>query len=141
MSDIFDEIDKIKKEMETFTEELIGFSKMGVYRKTHFTPPVDIYELDNTFVIIMDVSGISKKEMDITVSDDIIIIKGERKRDHLHKDNICYYHMEIEYGPFERRIKIPRNSDIENMQVVYKEGLLRIEIPLKVKIIKQIEIE
>ena len=141
MDDIFDDIEKTKREMDTFMDEMIGFSKMAMYGKTYFSPQVDIYEANNVFIIIVDVAGISKKDINLILSDGFIVIKGYRKRDHVHKQSICYYHMEIEYGPFERRIAIPRNCDVDNMKVVYKNGLLRIEIPLKVKIIKQIEIE
>ncbi|MGE3062685.1 MAG: Hsp20/alpha crystallin family protein [bacterium] len=134
-------IEKTKKEMDTLMDEIVGFSRISFYRKTHFSPPVDIYEANNRFVIITDVAGIDKKLINITVSDDILIIKGERKRTNAIDENLCYYHMEIEYGPFERRIRIPRNIDMDNMDIEYDNGLLKIEIPLITKQVRKIEIE
>ncbi|MDD3803261.1 MAG: Hsp20/alpha crystallin family protein [bacterium] len=134
-------IEKAKKEMDTLMDEIVGFSRISLYRKTHFSPPVDIYEANNRFVIITDVAGIDKKQISITVSDDVLIIKGERQRSNAIEENLCYYHMEIEYGPFERRIRIPRNIDMENMDIVYDNGLLKIEIPLVTKQVRKIEID
>jgi len=134
-------IEKAKKEMNTLMDEIIGFSRISIYRKTYFSPPVDIYEANNRFVIIIDVAGINKKQMNVSVSDDILIIKGERKRTNAIDENLCYYHMEIEYGPFERRIRIPRNIDIDNMKIEYDNGLLNIEIPLITKQVRKIEIK
>jgi HSP20 family protein len=134
-------IEKAKKEMDTLMDDIVGFSRISIYRKTHFSPPVDIYEANNRFVIITDVAGIDKKLINITVSDDVLIIKGERKRTNAIDENLCYYHMEIEYGPFERRIRIPRNIDIDHMDVDYDNGLLKIEIPLIMKQTRQIKID
>ncbi|PIP14480.1 MAG: hypothetical protein COX48_00625 [bacterium (Candidatus Stahlbacteria) CG23_combo_of_CG06-09_8_20_14_all_34_7] len=134
-------IEKAKKEMNTLMDEIIGFSRISIYRKTYFSPPVDIYEANNRFVIIIDVAGINKKQINVSVSDDILIIKGERKRTNAIDENLCYYHMEIEYGPFERRIRIPRNIDIDNMKIEYDNGLLNIEIPLITKQVRKIEIK
>ena len=132
-------IEKAKKEMNTLMDEIIGFSRISIYRKTYFS--VDIYEANNRFVIIIDVAGINKKQINVSVSDDILIIKGERKRTNAIDENLCYYHMEIEYGPFERRIRIPRNIDIDNMKIEYDNGLLNIEIPLITKQVRKIEIK
>ncbi|HAV92805.1 TPA: hypothetical protein DCW38_06460 [candidate division WOR-3 bacterium] len=134
-------IEKAKKEMDTLMDDIVGFSRISIYRKTYFSPPVDIYEANNRFVIITDVAGIDKKLINITVSDDVLIIKGERKRTNAIDENLCYYHMEIEYGPFERRIRIPRNIDIDHMDVDYDNGLLKIEIPLIMKQTRQIKID
>lgn len=139
--DFFKEMEKTRKEMETLMDEVIGFSRMSVYGKTHFSPAVDIFEMNNTFCIVLDMAGIDKKAINITVSDDVLILKGERRRTDLYNEGLSYYHMEIEYGPFERRIRIPRNTDMDKMKIEYNNGMLEIEIPLKVKIIREINIE
>lgn len=139
--DFFKEMEKRRKEMETLMDEVIGFSRVSVYGKTHFSPAVDIFEMNNTFCIVLDMAGISKKDISITVSDDILIIKGERKRTDLYNEGLSYYHMEIEYGPFERRIRIPRSTDIDKMKIEYNDGMLEIEIPVRDRTIREINIE
>ncbi|MDI6699633.1 MAG: Hsp20/alpha crystallin family protein [bacterium] len=127
--------------IDSFIDDFVGFSKVLSFRRTHLIPPADIYEVKERFIIVVEIPGMEKKDISLTVSDDILILKGEKKRKTFLENDICYYHMEIEYGPFERRFKIPSNSDIDNMEVEYKNGFLRIELPLVYKKIKKIKIE
>jgi len=140
-NDFLDDLEKKKREMHSTMDEIVGFSRISIYRKTHFSPPVDIYEANKKFIIIADVSGVDKKDINLTVTDDILILKGERKRVNTFDENMCYYHMEIEYGPFERRIRIPRSVDLDNMDVLYENGILRIEIPQIAKNSRKIKID
>lgn len=130
-----------KDDLGGFIDDFFSFSRVISYSRTHIAPPVDIYEINNRFIIVLEIPGIDKQDISITVSDDIIIIKGEKKKKNFIDNEICYYHMEIEYGPFERRLRIPTNSDIDNMEIEYKDGFLKIEIPLKYKKVKKINIE
>uniref|UniRef100_A0A7C3N7V1 Hsp20/alpha crystallin family protein n=1 Tax=candidate division WOR-3 bacterium TaxID=2052148 RepID=A0A7C3N7V1_UNCW3 len=127
--------------IDSLIDDFLGFSRVVSFRKTHLVPPADIYEVKDRFIIVVEIPGMEKKDISLTVSDDILILKGEKKRKTFLENDICYYHMEIEYGPFERRFRIPSNSDIDNMEVEYNNGFLRIEIPLIYKKIKKINIE
>lgn len=140
-NDFLDDLEKRKREMHSMMVEIVGFSRISIYRKTHFSPSVDIYEANKKFIIIADVAGVDKKDISLTVSDDILILKGDRKRSSTFDENMCYYHMEIEYGPFERRIRIPRSVNLDAMDVLYENGILRIEIPLQERSSRKIEIE
>lgn len=133
--------DPLNEKLDSLIDDFLGFSRVVSYRRTHLIPPVDIYEVKDRFIIVVEIPGVEKKDISLTVSDDILILKGEKKRKTFIENDICYYHMEIEYGPFERRFKIPSNSDIDNMEVEYNNGFLRVEIPLIYKKVKKINIE
>lgn len=140
--DILDEIRKTRQEMDMFMNEMIGFSRISLYKHTYYNPPIDIYETSKEFIINAELPGMTKEEIIISIADDVLYIKGERKiEEKRNKLEMCYYHMEINYGPFERRIRIPRNININKMKISLKNGILTIILPLKAKIIKRIEIQ
>lgn len=138
--DIIDEIKKTRQDIDILMSEMIGYSKISMFKHNYYNPPVDIYQTKKEYIIVVELPGMSKDEITISVSDDILYVKGVRRV--REKDNkVSYYHMEISYGPFERRIRIPRNIDYESMNVTLDNGLLKIILPLKAKIMKRIEIE
>ncbi len=138
--DILDEIKKTRQELDMFMNEMVGFSKISMYRHTYYNPPVDIFRTVNEFIIKAELPGMKKEEITISTSDDILFIRGIRKMQSKEKE-VSYYHMEINYGPFERRIRIPRNIEYNSMHVSLESGILTIILPLKQKIMKRIEIQ
>lgn len=139
--DIFDEIRKANRDMDDILDEMIGFKRMSLRRKHYYNPPVDIYETDENFIINIELPGMEKEDISLTLSDDVLIIKGVRENGRSRSEEISYYHMEMNYGPFERRIRIPRNIDHDKMEVTYENGILIIELPLQIRVMKKIEIE
>lgn len=138
--DIIDEIKKTRQDIDVIMNEMIGYSKISMYRHNFYNPPVDIYQTKDEHIIVVELPGMEKDEIAISVSDDVLYIKGVRKV-RQQDCKVSYYHMEISYGPFERRIRIPRNINYDSMKVMLENGLLTIVLPLKAKIMKKIEIE
>lgn len=90
-------------------------------------PAMDVFESDDEFIIILDIAQIDPKDIKLSIHDNVMIIKGSRieitkfKKRHYHK-------MEIDYGPFERRINVPVAVNERNIKTQYVAGFLEIRL-------------
>lgn len=94
-------------------------------------PQCDVYQTDTQWVILVELAGVNKDEINISVTAEYLRISGVRN---LHSEN-CYtsYHsMEIETGRFDRRIFFPDLSlDKDDPKVQYTDGILRIAFTIR----------
>ncbi|HNT52365.1 MAG TPA: Hsp20/alpha crystallin family protein [Candidatus Syntrophosphaera sp.] len=89
-------------------------------------PKCDVYQTDTQWVILVELAGVRKDEINISVSPEYLRISGQRN---LHEDDASasYHSMEIETGRFDRRIFFPDLSlDKDDPEVHYANGILRI---------------
>jgi len=89
---------------------------------------VDVYQTSNEIIIQAAVAGIKPEKLDISVEDDMLIIKGNRKNPSEDKDR-NYFFKECFWGDFSRRIIIPDEIDPSRINASMKEGVLMIRIP------------
>ena len=93
-----------------------------------WNPKVDIYDEDGHIVLKAEPPGIDKKDIEVDVKDRILTLKGERASDNeIKKDT--YLQRERSFGKFERSFTLPVNVKAEDIKAVYKDGLLKVEIP------------
>jgi HSP20 family protein len=114
---------------ELFAElwQLPGFAtRRGGYR-----PSVDCFRTEDppAVTVLVDLSGIDPDDVEITVSERTVSIAGSRRRPR-HEGRVSYRQMEIEYGPFCRRVSLAEDVDPEQAEAVYERGQLRIVLPL-----------
>jgi HSP20 family protein len=95
---------------------------------TEWVPAFDVSETDNELTIKADVPGMDKEDLNITVSDGILTIKGEKK--HEKKEENKHYHcVERRYGSFSRTMRLPTEVEAEKVDATYKDGVLSITLP------------
>lgn len=118
-------------EIEFFFTNFFGASYPSLYRKElYWKPPTDVYETDTDFVVILELAQMKPEDVSITFQNGILFIRGIRKS--LPSTEQRQYHkMEINFGPFERRVAITEDVDIEKLSAVYNEGFLEIKLPKK----------
>lgn len=102
-----------------------GFAASGMGM---FTPSVDVKENDKEFVIKVELPGVEEKDIDVTVTNDSVTIKGEKKEEKEDKDK-NYYYMERSYGSFSRVIPLEAEIEAEKAEASFKNGILDIKIP------------
>jgi HSP20 family protein len=90
--------------------------------------PVDIYERDNSVFISAAVPGIAPENIDITVEDSVLTIRGEVQREWESNDTKVY-RREQRYGQFVRSIRLPEELDTENIDAEFQNGQVTIRIP------------
>lgn len=93
-----------------------------------WTPYLDLLENKDEILIKMDLPGINPKEIDLSISGNILQIKGERNIIPDREDE-NYHFIEREYGKFNRRVNLPAPVKIENIKASYKDGVLTINMP------------
>lgn len=95
-----------------------------------FRPPVDCYRSakHSQFVVLVELSGVDPNELTVAVEGRELVIAGERRRD--REEGRVYQLMEIEDGPFERRIPLAPDVGAADGQARYERGVLSIVFPL-----------
>ncbi|MGA1869637.1 MAG: Hsp20/alpha crystallin family protein [bacterium] len=140
----------LREEMDNLFERFFNrFSMMPSYFEDmdrefgDFSPKIDMKESDKEVKIFAELPGLNEKDLDISVSEHSLTIKGEKKKEvEDKKEN--YYRMERSYGSFYRTIALPEGVDTNKVDATYRKGVLNIIIPKTVKAIesrKKIEIK
>jgi HSP20 family protein len=89
---------------------------------------VDVYQTDSNVVVKAPVAGVKPEELDITVTDDMVTIRGERKEEKkIEKEN--YLCQECYWGAFSRSIILPVQVASEKAKAIFKDGILTITAP------------
>jgi HSP20 family protein len=93
-----------------------------------WTPNVDVYECSDMLVVRMELAGVNKEDIEITLHERLLLVRGHRK-DPCRTARCKFRQMEIDYGYFERRIVIPRSIDGNRVRAEVQNGFLHIELP------------
>jgi len=93
-----------------------------------FVPAVDIYEETERYVVLADLPGIEAAGIDITVEEDLLTIKGERKATEA-TEGASLQRAERTSGQFERVFKLPETAASEGIQADFRDGVLTVRIP------------
>jgi HSP20 family protein len=91
-----------------------------------WSPPTDVYETDTSFVVRVEVAGMSESDFTINVEDNFIIINGVRSES---PERRAYRQMEIRFGEFSTAAELPLGVDVSKADVDYKDGFLNVILP------------
>jgi len=90
-------------------------------------PSVDISETDSEIIVSADLPGLEEKNIQVTLDNDVLILKGERKHEHKEKKK-NYHRIEKAYGVFHRSVTLPEGIDRDNVKATFKNGVLNVTI-------------
>ena len=93
-----------------------------------FVPSVDLKETDEEFIITAEVPGVSKDELDVTITEDSVTLRGERREEKEHKEG-DYHYRETSYGSFQRVIPLPGEVVADKAKAKLKDGVLTLVLP------------
>jgi HSP20 family protein len=91
-------------------------------------PAVDVAESDGEVIVKMEVPGVEKDQLHLTVADDRLTVRGETRKESEEKRK-SYYRQEIRYGSFERTVALPVEVDPAKAHAELKNGMLKIALP------------
>ncbi|OGN15546.1 MAG: hypothetical protein A3J47_00260 [Candidatus Yanofskybacteria bacterium RIFCSPHIGHO2_02_FULL_43_22] len=94
---------------------------------------VDVYQTDDDIVVQSTIAGIDQSDIDISVTNDMVTIKGKRTPPEKIKHS-DYFYRELFWGPFSRSIILPEDVDSDNAKASMRNGLLTIRLPKLTKI-------
>jgi HSP20 family protein len=91
-------------------------------------PKVDVIDRDDELVVHAEVPGIEKEDLDVSISDTSVTIKGQMKGEK-KKIKGDYYRCEISRGSFERTVMLPGIVNIKKAKARFRDGVLELKIP------------
>ncbi|HVO14859.1 MAG TPA: Hsp20/alpha crystallin family protein [Alphaproteobacteria bacterium] len=104
---------------------------------------MDIAETDKAFEVTAEMPGMDEKDIELSVSDGILTIKGEKKAEKEEKGK-NYHRIERSYGSFQRSLALPPTVNVEAIDATFKKGVLTITLPKTAKAVekaKKIEVK
>ena len=139
--DPFDAIQEIRARMNELFEESMrgaGARKDMSDAKGTMELPVDMVEKNDHYLVVLELPGVQKQDIDIQLVGNELVIRGEKAHDPVHA--VSVYHMaERLYGPFQRRIRLPETVKENAISSSLVNGLL--EISIKKSLPRQIPIK
>ena len=122
----FRELDKMRSEMDRLWDSF--FEGRPQVRFGEWFPTLDVSETKNDLVVKVELPGMDQKNIDVSLSDGHLTIKGEKKKEKEEKEE-NYHLIERSYGSFTRSIRLPREVQTEKINASFKNGVLRITLP------------
>jgi HSP20 family protein len=126
------QVDRLFRDFET------GFLQSPFYREVNnfwrreltspVTPACDVIEKDNAFELTAELPGLDPKNIELSVAQDILTIKGEKNEQKEEKTKDRYV-SERRYGSFRRSVQLPASVDASKIEAKYKSGILTVSLP------------
>lgn len=123
------EIDKLRRDMNRLFDRMWDDFGMPISgRVEREIPSIDLSETEETLIIRAEVPGINPEDLEISLTDNILTIKGEMKQAEIEEKG-DYHRMERQYGFFSRTLQLPCKIVSEDVRATYKKGVLSIFMP------------
>ncbi len=120
--DIEKQLSKLGRDIQQFVEKISVADESG----GDFDPDCDIVESENIYSVFMDLPGMNKKLIKVTLKNNVLSISGEREL--FLEDDEVLKRSERKQGSFSRSFALPENADISSVSATFKEGVLQVKI-------------
>ncbi len=121
--DIEKQLNKLGRDLQNIVERIVPLEDKG----HDFRPACDIVEDDENYKIVLDLPGLSKKEINIALKESVLTVKGERSD--VLSDGEEYRRQERSSGVFSRSFALPENVNAAEIEAKFKRGVLTISMP------------
>src|SRR5712691_8976195 len=91
-------------------------------------PVVDMYETKDDLILSFELPGVREKDVSLSITGDLLTVKGERSFDQELKDDHTYQ-VERAYGKFERSVQLPMPVQADRVKATYRDGVLEVRLP------------
>ena len=126
-----DDFDNLESRFEKTIEDMFrSMSPMFSLSEKAWKPQTDIYETEKEIIVLAELAGVSKENLEIEVNSKAVRIYGRRDEPR-SKEPAKYRLAEIQFGKFERIMFLPVVIDTENVSASYDEGFLKIRLTKK----------
>ena len=118
-------------------EQLHGKAYYGFISTENWTPNVNLYETDASYLVCVDLAGVDKQKLDIELLDGRVRLRGNRsvpmwtEGAETTQLRVRMHLMEIDHGSFARDVELPQDVHREQINAHYRDGMLWIELPKK----------
>ncbi|HEY2994166.1 MAG TPA: Hsp20/alpha crystallin family protein [Methylomirabilota bacterium] len=123
----FSNVSDIQGEVNRLFDTFLGRPMTGPSGHA-WLPAVDMHETKDDLVLNVELPGVSEKDVTVSITGDLLSIKGERRWNDEAKDR-QYLHTERAYGQFERLVQLPMAVQADKVKASYRDGVLQITLP------------
>ena len=119
------------QDMERIFERAFNLTPVQLNGKESqdFTPALDLHETDKEFQVRLELPGMNEKDIDISLSKDMLTISGEKKEE-VEENARGIYRLERRFGSFSRTVRLPDNVvDADRVEADYRDGVLTVKLP------------
>ena len=125
----FEELTTLRKEMDSLWSRFFPETPFHERYVSHeWLPSIDLKETKDKLVVKAELPGLEAKDVELSLTDDILTIRGEKKTEKEEKEEHHYF-VERYTGTFERRIKLPTLVKTEKIDATFDKGVLTITLP------------
>ncbi|MBD3161195.1 MAG: Hsp20 family protein [Candidatus Eisenbacteria bacterium] len=122
------DVEGIQNEMNRMFDWFFGRESGESLVDSAWIPAVDIFQDADNYHVHVDLPGMQRDDIDITMSGDSLTISGEKKRESKQDDD-NFFRVERSFGRFSRSMRLPSSVDAERISAKYQDGVLQIVIP------------
>jgi HSP20 family protein len=109
-------------------DTLFGRPRVPGVTERAWAPAVDVYETKDDVILACDVPGVREKEVSVSITGDVLTIRGERKLPAESRQD-SYHRLERWFGKFERHVELPMPVQADRVKASYRDGVLEIRLP------------
>lgn len=118
----------LEKDLRSMRERLPSI--LGEQPEWVFRPTTDMKREDGNIIVTTELPGIDpENDVEITVENDVLVIRGEKSEERETQDEDRFLH-ERHYGTFERRLPLPEGVDPDSIDASYEKGVLTVTVPM-----------
>ncbi|MBN2808404.1 MAG: Hsp20/alpha crystallin family protein [Deltaproteobacteria bacterium] len=121
------ELTTLRREMDNLWNRFWGGTSLPTFTAEEWLPPVDLSETKENLLVRAELPGMDAKDIKVTISGDILSIKGEKREEKESKDEHCYC-SERYAGAFQRNIRLPVNVKSDKINATFDKGVLQISL-------------
>jgi HSP20 family protein len=118
------ELENLNNRIQRYFED---FPSLGLELKGNFNPRIDISEDEKNLFIEAEIPGTKKEDIKITLHDNILTLKGEKRREEERKEK-NFFRSERAFGPFTRSFTLPVQVDSNDVEAKFEDGILMIKL-------------
>lgn len=123
-----DELTSIRKEIDSLFDRFFGEIPVLRRVKGDWRPTVDFSETKDKLILKAELPGLEAKDIDVSISGDLLSIKGEKKREEEQEDE-HFHSVERYHGSFQRSFRLPHNVKTAKIEATFDKGVLKITLP------------
>lgn len=120
------EFDRLQRELNRWFD--VGFDNRGLFDKS-LAPALDLVENNDGYTLYVDLPGVDKKDIELTVENNLLTLKGTKKEE--ASEDKRFFRRETWTGSFRRTISLPQAADSEKVQAELANGVLRVTVGKK----------
>jgi HSP20 family protein len=133
------ELGSLRREMDDLWNRFFGETPLARRFAEEWSPSADLSETKDSFIVKAELPGLEAKDVNVSISGDVLTIKGEKKREGEEKDEHHHY-VERYYGSFQRSLQLPSSVKTDKIEAAFDKGVLKVTLP-KTEDAKKKEIE